>query len=326
MRAFSRILILLLACAIVPLSAQAQWGDDLPADSRIRLLHYNENDIYTLTTRVGYQSYIEFSDKENIDTISVGDRSFWQIIPSGNRLFIRPLQQDAATNMTVITNRFSYQFDLKSLSEPRFSGKSSTSSENDEEKTDDAKAAAAREAERLKQVVYVARFVYPEPPRPVMMAPIAPMPVAVQAAPIAPVMDDPFFPAPSPSPMPATTIAPAPYVQPQSVTLTPLDPARPTQSMPLPRESQRNYRYTFSGVDESAPYEIFDDSVTTYFRFKTPRSQPPQLASLEAGREIPLSVYRAGDYFATDAVAAQLVLRERGNTVLVFNEAQNMNK
>lgn len=85
-----------------------------PNNDRIRALAYNPNDIYSVVTRVGFASYIEFGTNEEIDTISVGERSFWQLIPSGHRLFIRPLKNEISTNMTVITNKHSYQFDLRS--------------------------------------------------------------------------------------------------------------------------------------------------------------------------------------------------------------------
>ena len=86
-----------------------------PNDERIKQLVYNEGDVYTITTKYGYQTNIVLSPKEDIETISVGDKSVWQIIPSGNRIFIRPMEEDSITNMTVLTNKHSYQFDLKSL-------------------------------------------------------------------------------------------------------------------------------------------------------------------------------------------------------------------
>src|SRR5690349_19344959 len=97
----------------------AAWADDvdapLPSDERIKLLAYDESDVYTITTRYGYQTNIVFGPSEEIETISVGDHSMWQIIPSGNRLFIRPMEEDVTTNMTVLTSKHSYQFDLKSV-------------------------------------------------------------------------------------------------------------------------------------------------------------------------------------------------------------------
>jgi len=76
-------------------------------DSRIKLLPYDESDVYTITTRPGYQTNVVFGRGEEIQTISVGDRSFWQLIPAGNRLFIRPMNEDVSTNMTILTNRHS---------------------------------------------------------------------------------------------------------------------------------------------------------------------------------------------------------------------------
>ena len=88
--------------------------EPIVTDSRIKTLVYNENDVYRLVTHYGYQSNIEFSSRESIETISLGDRVGWQVVPAGRRLFIRPLTEDGHTNMTVITNKHAYQFDLYS--------------------------------------------------------------------------------------------------------------------------------------------------------------------------------------------------------------------
>ena len=95
--------------------AQAQEVYD-SSDSRIKTLNYNDSSVYTISTKFGYQTSIVFERGEEIETISVGDRSLWQIIPSGNRIFIRPMDENVITNMTVLTNKRSYQFDLKALS------------------------------------------------------------------------------------------------------------------------------------------------------------------------------------------------------------------
>jgi type IV secretion system protein VirB9 len=100
--------------------------------SRIKSFTYNESNVYVIRTKFGYQTNIVFGPKEEIQTISVGDRSLWQIIPSGNRLFIRPMNDDISTNMTLITNKHTYEFDLKSVDKKNESN------------------------------IYVARFTYPE--------------------------------------------------------------------------------------------------------------------------------------------------------------------
>lgn len=96
---------------LVVSSAQAQ---PITTDSRIKTLVYDPNEVFAITTHYGYQSNIEFGYKETIQTISVGDRVGWQISPAGQRLFIRAQEENAHTNMTVITNLRAYQFDLRS--------------------------------------------------------------------------------------------------------------------------------------------------------------------------------------------------------------------
>jgi type IV secretion system protein VirB9 len=82
-------------------------------DSRVKTLVYNANDVYSLLTHHGYQASIEFGEKETVQTISVGDRISWQIIPEGRRLYLRSLVAGASTNMSVVTNLYTYQFDLR---------------------------------------------------------------------------------------------------------------------------------------------------------------------------------------------------------------------
>src|SRR5688572_30855497 len=92
----------LLMCLASP--AIAAETPDLPVDNRIKILTYSPLDVYKITTKYGYQTSLVFANNEEISTVSVGDRSLWQIIPSGNRIFIRPMVDDVATNMTVITS------------------------------------------------------------------------------------------------------------------------------------------------------------------------------------------------------------------------------
>jgi type IV secretion system protein VirB9 len=164
-----------------PALAQMATPAELPSDSRIKMITYDENDVYTITTKYGYQTNIVFDKSESIDTISVGDRSLWQIIPSGNRLFIRPMQQGISTNMTILSNRRSYQFDLKSIGENEKDG----------------------------AVIYVAKFVYgprnvPAP----MMPPPPPPPMANTTPPPSPIAG--VSPPPPAPPPPPPGLAPKP--------------------------------------------------------------------------------------------------------------------
>ncbi|MEK6745685.1 MAG: TrbG/VirB9 family P-type conjugative transfer protein [Pseudomonadota bacterium] len=104
-------------------TAPFDMPDDAPtyapsdSDSKVKELVYNESNVYVVRAKHGYQTNIVFDSREEVQTISIGDRSLWQVIPASNRLFIRPMTENISTNMTVLTNKRSYEFDLKSLNE-----------------------------------------------------------------------------------------------------------------------------------------------------------------------------------------------------------------
>lgn len=103
---------------IILATPTAYAAEPVATDSRIKTLVYNENEVFPVTIHFGYQSYIEFAKGEEIQAISLGDPFPWRITPSGNRLFIKPIDGYAHTNMTVITSRHTYQFDLQSKLPP----------------------------------------------------------------------------------------------------------------------------------------------------------------------------------------------------------------
>jgi len=83
-------------------------------DSRIRTLAYDANEIVKIHGKTGIQSTIEFSSDEKIENVAVGDSSAWQITPNkrASLLFVKPLNARSRTNMTVVTDRRTYMFDL----------------------------------------------------------------------------------------------------------------------------------------------------------------------------------------------------------------------
>ena len=87
----------------------------LTTDSRIRTIVYNPNEVFQLKFHYGFQSFIEFAPDEDIEIISLGEAFPWKITPIGKRLFIRPIQIDVTTNMTVITTKRTYQFEITGL-------------------------------------------------------------------------------------------------------------------------------------------------------------------------------------------------------------------
>lgn len=109
----------------------------LPIDSRIQVMVYNPDDVFKFIGHYGYQSSIQFEEDEKVDTVSMGDSIAWQIVPAGNRIFLKPMEKNATTNMTVLTNKREYQFELHA----RDVGEDGINDEN---------------------MVFVVRFFYPE--------------------------------------------------------------------------------------------------------------------------------------------------------------------
>jgi len=96
--------------------AQVMGAIETPitTDSRIKTFIYNPNEIFRIVVHYNYQTSIEFAKGEEIKTISSGNNYAWQLIPVDNRLFIKPMEDNILTNMTVITNEWVYQFEVQS--------------------------------------------------------------------------------------------------------------------------------------------------------------------------------------------------------------------
>ncbi len=81
-------------------------------ESRIRVINYVPNSVIRFVGHYNYHSIIEFSPEEEIKTITMGEATGWQLNPDGNRIFLKPVAADATTNMTVITNKRMYFFEM----------------------------------------------------------------------------------------------------------------------------------------------------------------------------------------------------------------------
>lgn len=106
----------LLLCSAITLSVGQAYAlkeaKPMAIDKRLGVLVYNPYDVHKFTGYYGYQSSIIFAEDEVIETMSMGDSIPWQMVPNGNRLFLKPIEQDATTNLTLITNKHTYYFEL----------------------------------------------------------------------------------------------------------------------------------------------------------------------------------------------------------------------
>ena len=103
----------LIALLLLPVLA---FGETIPIggplDARIKTVVYNASDVVKIVGHYGYSTDIEFASDEQVQSIALGDSLAWEVAPSGSHLFVKPREDNAVTNATVVTNRRVYQFSL----------------------------------------------------------------------------------------------------------------------------------------------------------------------------------------------------------------------
>lgn len=84
------------------------------ADARLVERLYDPAAVVKIEGKTKVQATIQFGEDESIENVAIGDSSAWQVTPNkrANLLFVKPLEPTAATNMTVVTNKRTYLFDL----------------------------------------------------------------------------------------------------------------------------------------------------------------------------------------------------------------------
>lgn len=115
----ARVLLSLTALVGTPGFAQIQ-PHSTGGDPHLQQIDYDANQIVQLRGATGYQMMVELSPDEQVQNVALGDSSAWQVSinKSGDRLFLKPMQSDGSTNMTVVTSVRVYNFDLAALSAP----------------------------------------------------------------------------------------------------------------------------------------------------------------------------------------------------------------
>lgn len=106
-------------------------------DPRIRSTAYNPDQVYRLAGYVGYQTDLEFEAGESFVGLAAGDIEGISFVAEGNHLFLKPKAATVGTNLTILTNRRTYQL---------------------------AYSASARAPDATEEVIYALRFTYPSAP------------------------------------------------------------------------------------------------------------------------------------------------------------------
>ena len=83
-------------------------------DPRLHVVAYDPSEVVELHGVLGYQLSVEFDPEERIENVAIGDSLGWQVTPNrkANLLFLKPMANRPDTNMTVVTDRHTYLFDL----------------------------------------------------------------------------------------------------------------------------------------------------------------------------------------------------------------------
>ena len=272
---------LVLSLLALPCIAQTP----ITTDSRIRTLVYNPNEVYELKFYYNYQSFIEFSEDEEIEMISVGEAFAWRLTPAGKRLFIRPLEIAAHTNMTIITNRRIYHFDIRS---DEFTGKAD------------------------EDLVYTVRFFYPQIGQPLPIPPQLAVPnVAArprnEKAPLS--IGAPL----SSGDLTRVIHTPIPKAR--------IDEKLPGIIDRNPENSNLNFDYRFSGEsDNIMPLKVYDDGNETHFQFANDNLVIPTISVVDInGNETPVTYTIRDRYVVIPIVSRQFTLRLSDSLLCIYN-------
>ena len=115
-----RTLLIAILLALGAAEAHAVTPRPGAADPRIHFVDYDPFQVVELKGALRRQLTVEFDPAERIENVAIGDSLGWQVTPNrrANLLFLKPMAQRPATNMTVVTNLRRYNFLLTPLAQP----------------------------------------------------------------------------------------------------------------------------------------------------------------------------------------------------------------
>ncbi|MEO6579632.1 MAG: TrbG/VirB9 family P-type conjugative transfer protein [Sphingomicrobium sp.] len=93
----------------------ARLPEPVGSDAHIQSVLFQPDEVVRLQGSLGWQIMLEFAPDERIENVSIGDAMAWQVTPNkkARNLFLKPLIKNAATNMTVVTDKRRYAFSLE---------------------------------------------------------------------------------------------------------------------------------------------------------------------------------------------------------------------
>jgi type IV secretion system protein VirB9 len=97
----------------------ASFGQTYEPDSRLRTLDYDPAAVVRLEGCQNFQTMITLAPDEHVENVGVGDSAAWQVTPNkrGNLLFVKAIAPKGYTNMSVVSDKRSYSFELRTAPE-----------------------------------------------------------------------------------------------------------------------------------------------------------------------------------------------------------------
>ena len=105
-----RFLVAALTCVAIAAEAATVPPSGMQ-DYRIRTADYSEGQVYRITGFFGFHALIMFAPDERVEKVG-GFEKGWSVDNLGNKLLVHPRIDDADSNLTVVTSRRVYFFDL----------------------------------------------------------------------------------------------------------------------------------------------------------------------------------------------------------------------
>ena len=88
-------------------------------DKRVQVVKYNRDDVTKISVKEGVSTLIQLDKNETLTTsnagMGLGDPLAWNVSVRANNIFIRPIAKQPDTNVTLVTNKRTYVFNLKTV-------------------------------------------------------------------------------------------------------------------------------------------------------------------------------------------------------------------
>lgn len=268
----------------------------ITTDARIKTIIYSPTEIFKLKFHPHFQSYIEFPIEEKFKVISIGDNYSFEVNQVENRLFIRPKLAKALTNMTIITSKRAYHFELYS-------------SDKDIYETD-------------AELVYVAKFYYPDQAYDFMQTVRLKKPLEQYKI-------DQFIAEQNSNkqniPEPINNDSENMIDNYHNVPFADKEKPISNESMSsnIAQNQFYNYAYSMTGIESQImPLKVFDDGINTYIEFN--RNILPDIYLIDENNNAKLAEYSVDQSLVViNKVTDRFMVMDNINKICIYNDNYN---